>query len=114
MRRYSDKELHCPAEITMSMICGKWKILILRSLQKKPLRYNALGRIVPGVSQKMLSQQLREMENDGLLCRTVFPEVPPHVEYKLTDRGNSILPILNMMHSWAVESLELNYNEETQ
>ncbi len=68
-------------------------------------RYKALERIVPGVSQKMLTQQLKELERDGLVVRTVYPEVPPRVEYTLTELGKTAFPILEMMHTWAVKQL---------
>ncbi|PKN40956.1 MAG: transcriptional regulator [Deltaproteobacteria bacterium HGW-Deltaproteobacteria-18] len=103
MIRYNDKEYRCPVEVTMGMVSGKWKCLILWHLHEGPVRYKELERIVPGVSQKMLTQQLKEMENDGLLARTVFPEVPPRVEYELTELGHSVFPILETMHNWAVE-----------
>lgn len=107
------KEFRCPVEVTMGMISGKWKSLILWHLHEGPMRYKELERIVPGVSQKMLTQQLKEMENDNLLIRTVFPEVPPRVEYALTDLGDSVFPILEMMHDWAVANLPIsNAHEE--
>ena len=74
-------------------------------------RYKELERIVPGVSQKMLTQQLKELEKDGLVSRTVYPEVPPRVEYRLTELGRSAFPILEIMHSWAVEQLGLREPE---
>ena len=112
MITYNGKQYHCPVEVTMAMISGKWKSLILWHLHQEPLRYNALERIVPGVSQKMLSQQLKEMEQDGLLVRTVFPEVPPRVEYELSERGHSLFPILDLMHAWAVENLEIEFSDD--
>lgn len=107
MIRYNDKEYRCPVEVAMAMVSGKWKCLILWHLHEGPVRYKELERIVPGVSQKMLTQQLKEMENDGLLLRTVFPEVPPRVEYELTELGHSVFPILESMHNWAVEKLAI-------
>ena len=70
-------------------------------------RFGELRRLIPGATQKMLTQQLKELERDGLLIRTVYPEVPPRVEYTLTDLGNSAFPILEMMHSWGVNQLGL-------
>ncbi len=75
-------------------------------------RYNELERIVPGVSQKMLTQQLKELEKDGLISRSVYPEIPPRVEYSLTELGVSAFPILELMHSWAVKQLGLSDEEE--
>lgn len=107
MIKYNGKEFRCPVEVTMALISGKWKSLILWHLHEKPVRYKELERIVPGVSQKMLTQQLKEMEADGLLVRTVYPEVPPRVEYELTELGHSVFPILETMHNWAVEKLTI-------
>jgi len=105
MFTYKGKEFRCPVEVTMGMISGKWKSLILWHLHEGPIRYKALERIVPGVSQKMLTQQLKEMEDDGFLVRTVYPEVPPRVEYELTDLGHSVYPILEQMQAWAISNL---------
>ena len=77
------------------------------------MRFKALERIVPGVSQKMLTQQLKEMERDGLLTKTIYPEVPPRVEYSLTPRGESLFPILQTMHEWAEDHLELEEDPAT-
>ncbi len=82
-------------------------------LHEGPIRYKELERIVPGVSQKMLTQQLKEMEEDSLLTRTVFPEVPPRVEYELTELGHSVFPMLEMMHNWAIENLKIESVEES-
>ena len=82
-------------------------------LHEGPVRYKQLERIVPGVSQKMLTQQLKEMETDGLLVRTVFPEVPPRVEYELAELGYSVFPILEAMHDWAVEKLTIKSVDES-
>jgi DNA-binding HxlR family transcriptional regulator len=108
MIEWNGKGYHCPVEVSMDVLCGKWKCLMLWHLHDGPKRYMELEKIVPGVSQKMLTQQLKELERDGLLIRTVYPEVPPRVEYTLTDLGNSAFPILEMMHSWAVHRLGLS------
>ena len=107
MITWNDQEYRCPVEVTISMIGGKWKCLILWHLHDEKMRFKALERIVPGVSQKMLSQQLRELEADGLLSKTVYPEVPPRVEYELTERGHSLFPVLDLMHTWAMDQLDL-------
>lgn len=96
----------------MNMLSGKWKCLMLWHLHDGTKRYNELERIVTGVSQKMLTKQLKELEKDGLICRTVYPEVPPKVEYSLTELGESAFPILELMHTWAVESLHLGSGEK--
>ncbi|MGD7651871.1 MAG: winged helix-turn-helix transcriptional regulator [Verrucomicrobiales bacterium] len=105
MIEWNNKKYHCPVEVSMDMLSGKWKCLMLWHLHDGTKRYKELERIVPGVSQKMLSQQLRELERDGLLVKTVYPEVPPRVEYSLTELGESAFPILEMMHRWSVEQL---------
>ena len=90
----------CPVETTLTLISSKWKVLILRDLLGGARRFGELRRSVGGVSQKVLTAQLREMEDSGLLTRTVFPEVPPHVEYALTELGSSLKPGLDAMWSW--------------
>jgi DNA-binding HxlR family transcriptional regulator len=111
MIKWNEKQYHCPVEITMGLLSGKWKSLMLWHLNEGTKRYKELERIVPGVSQKMLTQQLKELEKDGLILRTVYPEVPPRVEYSLTELGQSAFPILEMMHSWAIQQLEPNEPE---
>lgn len=96
----------CPIEYTMSLINGKWKILILKELSHGPLRYGAVGKCIPNVSPKVLIHQLREMEEDGLVARTVFPEVPPRVEYSLSEKGISILSIFLELRRWGLEADE--------
>lgn len=108
MIEWNKKQYQCPVEVSVDLLSGKWKCLMLWHLNEGTKRYKELERIVPGVSQKMLTQQLKEMEKDGLVSRTVFPEVPPRVEYTLTELGKSAFPILEMMHSWAVEQLGLS------
>lgn len=105
MIQWKKKDYHCPVEVSMDMLSGKWKCLMLWHLNDGTKRYKELERIVPGVSQKMLTQQLKELERDGLVVRTVYPEVPPRVEYTLTELGKTAFPILEMMHTWAVKQL---------
>lgn len=112
MITFKDKQYRCPVEVTVEMISGKWKSLILWHLHDGAMRYKELERIVPGVSQKMLTQQLKEMEEDKLLIRTVFPEVPPRVEYELTELGHSVFPMLEMMHNWAINNLKIEPAKE--
>ena len=90
----------CPVETTLILISDKWKVLILRDLMPGTKRFGELKKSVGNVSQKVLTSQLREMEQSGLLIRTVYPEVPPRVEYTLTDLGRSLKPILDAMQSW--------------
>lgn len=90
----------CGVEITLNLIGGKWKGLILWHLCQKTLRFSQLQRRTNGITQKMLTQQLRELEHDGLVHREVYPEVPPRVEYSLTEQGRSLEPLLQAMCQW--------------
>lgn len=90
----------CPVETTLALIGDKWKVLILRDLLPGTKRFGELRRSIGSVSQKVLTAQLRSMESSGLVERTVYPEVPPHVEYSLTDLGRSLKPILDAMQAW--------------
>lgn len=90
----------CPVEITLSLMGDKWKILIIRDLLTGTKRFGELQRLVGGVSQKVLTNNLRQMEKSGLISRKVFAEVPPRVEYTLTDLGLSLKPILDSMVDW--------------
>lgn len=90
----------CPVETTLMLIGDKWKVLILRDLLQGTKRFGELKKSVGNVSQKVLTAQLRAMEESGLLTRTVYAEVPPRVEYSLTELGQSLIPILDAMWSW--------------
>ena len=90
----------CPVDYTLQMVGGKWKPLILHRLSDGTLRFGQLQRLIPQVTQRVLTLQLRELERDGLITRTVFPEVPPRVEYCLTSPGQRLLPILSALASW--------------
>lgn len=96
---------HCPVEATLDLIGGKYKTLILWHLAGGPQRFSQLQRLIPRATPKMLTQQLRELEEDGVIHREVFPVVPPRVEYSLTARGRSLLPILNAMRDWGTAYL---------
>jgi DNA-binding HxlR family transcriptional regulator len=98
-RRY-DCNFGCNVEATLDVIGGKWKGVILYHLLQGTVRFNALRRLIPDVTQRMLTLQLRELEEDGVVRRTVYPEVPPRVEYALTDFGRSLEPILLLMSEW--------------
>ena len=93
----------CPVEMTLQLIGDKWKVLIIRDLLDGTKRFNELMRSVTGITQKVLTSNLRSMENDGLLTRKVSPEVPPKVEYTLTATGYSLKPILDSMVAWGTE-----------
>lgn len=90
----------CPVEITLTLISNKWKVLIIRDLLTGTKRFGELKKSLDGVSQKVLTAQLRQMEENGLLIRTVYPEVPPRVEYTLTELGYSLEPVLNALRLW--------------
>lgn len=90
----------CPVATTVSLIGSKWKLLIIRNLLVRQWRFNELKKNLKGVSQKVLTDSLRSMEEDGIITRTVFPEVPPRVEYALSPLGESMRPILDAMQLW--------------
>lgn len=90
----------CPVTATVGVIGGKWKPIILYILSQETRRFSELKRFIPGITQKMLTQQLRELEHDGIVHREVYPVVPPQVEYSLTDKGRTLGPILQAMERW--------------
>ena len=90
----------CPVETTLTLISDKWKVLILRDLMPGTKRFGELKKSIGTVSQKVLTDSLRALEEDGIITRTVYPEVPPRVEYSLTDLGRSLKPILDAMWDW--------------
>jgi len=90
----------CPVATTVQLIGSKWKILIIRNLLTRPWRFNELRKDLEGISQKVLTDSLRSMEEDGIITRTVYPEVPPRVEYALSELGESMRPILDAMELW--------------
>ena len=90
----------CPVATTVALIGSKWKLLILRNLLQRPWRFNKLKKPLAGISQKVLTDSLRSMEDDGLVTRTVCPEVPPRVEYALSELGGSMRPIIAGMEQW--------------
>ncbi|ONI45292.1 MarR family transcriptional regulator [Candidatus Epulonipiscium fishelsonii] len=98
----------CPVEITLNLISNKWKILIIRDLLDGTKRFNELKRSLSGISQKVLTEQLRSMEESGLVNRVVYSQVPPKVEYSLTETGMSLRPILNAMGQWGKEYMEIS------
>lgn len=93
----------CPVATTVQMIGSKWKLLIMRNLLARPWRFNELKKSLEGISQKVLTDSLRSMEADGIITRTVYPEVPPRVEYSLSDLGESMRPIIAAMEEWGVD-----------
>ena len=93
----------CPVATTVSLIGSKWKLLIIRDLLARPWRFNELKKDLDGISQKVLTESLRSMEADGIITRTVYPEVPPRVEYALSELGESMRPIIQSMEAWGTE-----------
>lgn len=100
MKNKTESLPECPVAMTVQLIGTKWKLLILRNLLTRPWRFNELQRSLEGISQKVLTDSLRSMEADGIITRTVYPEVPPRVEYALTEMGQSLRPILDAMKDW--------------
>lgn len=90
----------CPVATTVQLIGSKWKLLIMRNLLARPWRFNELKKDLEEISQKVLTDSLRSMEADGIITRTVYPEVPPRVEYALSDLGESMRPIIMSMEAW--------------
>lgn len=109
MRSKEDILPECPVATTVSLIGSKWKLLIMRNLLARPWRFNELQKSIDGISQKALTEALRSMEADGIVIRTVYPEVPPRVEYALTELGESMRPIIKSMESWGMA-----YKEQLQ
>lgn len=98
--RMDGKDYHCALDITMHFIGGKWKTVVLWYLRKEKKRFSELRRHIPEITEKMLSIQLRALEQDGFVSRQVYPEVPPRVEYALTEEGKKLIPLLEAMAAW--------------
>ena len=90
----------CPVATTLMLIGNKWKIFIIQQLMDRPFRFSELRRAIPGISEKVLTDNLRAMEKDGIITRTVFPEVPPRTEYALSELGDTMSPIIESMATW--------------
>jgi DNA-binding HxlR family transcriptional regulator len=99
------KKFNCPVEATLDVIGGKWKVVILFWLKEATWRFAELRRRIPGISERMLTQQLRELERDGVVLRKVYAEVPPRVEYSLTPYGRTLRPITELMCEWGKKHL---------
>jgi DNA-binding HxlR family transcriptional regulator len=104
----------CPVTTTLSVIGGKWKPIILYTLYSETRRFSAIKRLIPTISQKMLTQQLRELEADGIVHRQVYPVVPPKVEYSLTDYGRTLMPILDAMVAWGEKHTIDNWTDDVR
>ena len=99
---------NCPVTHCMNKIGGKWKILIIYAISLNCNRFSKLQRALPVISKQMLVNQLRELEEDGILERTIYPEIPPKVEYRLTDNGLSLMPVIKVMQDWGLKDLQPN------
>jgi DNA-binding HxlR family transcriptional regulator len=111
-RKFKNHEFVCEKELTMSIISGKYKVVIIWHLGNDgPLRYGELFKLFPGISNRVLTKQLRDLEQDGIVSRLVYPVVPPKVEYFLTDMGRSILPIVNDIWRWGKEHMRFYYEK---
>ena len=102
----------CPVEVTLILISDRWKVLILRDLLSGTKRFGELKKSIGSISQKVLTSNLRSMEEDGLLTRKVYAEVPPRVEYTLTELGKSLQPILLAMQQWGLEYQEMQFKKQ--
>lgn len=100
MEKEKDGLAACPVETAMILIGNKWKIFVLRELLGGTKRFGELQRSIPGISQKVLTQNLRAMEKDGLIVREVFAEVPPRVEYSLSELGDTLMPVISVLAEW--------------
>lgn len=101
LKKLDGREYYCAMELTLQIIGGKWKPLIIHHLgQQGTLRFNELRRTMPTITQKMLTQQLRELETDGIIHREVYPQVPPKVEYSLTTLGRTVTPVISRLCEW--------------
>ena len=100
---FKGKKFNSPVELSLSIIGGKWKMLILWRLKEASMRYGELRKSLPKVTHKMLTQQLRELESDEIIIRKVYPEVPPKVEYSLTLLGKSVIPVIDLLNEWGEE-----------
>ncbi|WP_238906727.1 helix-turn-helix domain-containing protein [Clostridium sp. YIM B02506] len=112
---FKGTEYNCSMELTLDIIGGKWKPIIIWNLGKETMRFNELKRKLPNITHKMLSQQLKALEENNLIARKVYSEVPPKVEYSLTDQGESLLPLLITLCEWAtnhVASIQVEESED--
>lgn len=108
MSRMDEKTFNCEKELTLAVIGGKWKMLIMWHLGKEGTkRFNELKALIPDITHKILVNQLRELEQDLIVHREVYPVVPPKVEYSLTEQGETLMPILDAMYKWGKEYMEL-------
>ncbi len=109
-RKIANGEFNCEKELTLSLFSGKWKIIIIYYLGTEgKLRFSEIKRLLPKITHKVLTSQIRELEEDGIIHRQVFPEVPPRVEYSLTELGKSLMPIILLMEEWGKKNIKYYY-----
>ena len=111
---HTENPLNCPMIKTINVIGGKWKPVILHMLSSGSMRFGQLKKNIPPVSQKMLTQQLRELELDGIVSRTVYPEVPPRVDYALTTLGAGLRPVIETLYQWGENYVESGIGNEAE
>jgi len=104
--QFRNKQYLCASEVAWELVSGKWKILILSHLANRTFRFSELLRLMPGVNHKMLTEQLRELERDGLVSRNVYPVIPPKVEYNLTEHGLRLFPILKQLCDFGADYID--------
>ncbi|MDR1315574.1 MAG: helix-turn-helix transcriptional regulator [Spirochaetales bacterium] len=111
-RKFRNHEFTCEKELTMSIISGKYKVVIIWHLGNEgPLRFGELFKLFTGISNRILTKQLRELEQDGIISRSIYPVVPPRVEYYLTDLGKTLLSIVNEIYRWGKENMRYYYEK---
>lgn len=101
--KHKSKTFHCPMDLTMDYIGGKWKTVVLWYLIKKTRRFSELKKLIPAITEKMLSLQLKQLESNGLIRKKIFAEVPPRVEYSLSPEGETMIPVLKAMSAWGMK-----------
>lgn len=115
MKLCGDKKYYCTVELTLHVIGGKWKPIIIYKLGREDvLRFSEMKRAIPNITQKMLTQQLRELEADGVVHREVYPQVPPKVEYSLTELGRSVLPVIHSLCDWGKDYEQWYHNSDAK
>jgi DNA-binding HxlR family transcriptional regulator len=107
---FNNKTYHCPVEVVIELISGKWKSETMWLVRDEPKRFGEIKRLLNGISSKVLTEQLRELEVNGLIIRESYPEIPPRVQYSLSEQGKSLWPILEQMYVWGTDYLESHLN----
>ena len=106
-KKLANGEFHCEKELSKSIISGKYKVVILWHLgHDGPMRYGEIHRLFREISNRILTKQLRELEQDDIVDRTIYPESPPHVEYRLTDRGRTLVPVVDVIYGWGCANID--------